>query len=235
MKIVSIHQPHFLPWAGYLNKALRSDVFVWLHSVQFRKNYYQNRTRIKNSQSGQPFWLTLPVHAHLGMPIDQVTLADAKGRERVHKTVEQFYRKAPHFAETWPSLVQAMNEASDNLNDVNYRTFLALLRLLDGNSLHVVNASELSASSEDPTMRLVEICTELGATHYIAGKGGHNYLRVDEFDKVGIKVLWQEFNPSKVIYRQQGETFLPGLSVIDCLFNEGSERTKELIVNAWTP
>ena len=45
--IVSVHQPHFLPWTGYLNKLVHSDVFVWLDSVQYRKNYFQNRTEIR--------------------------------------------------------------------------------------------------------------------------------------------------------------------------------------------
>ncbi len=232
--IVSIHQPHLLPWLGYMNKALSSDVFVWLHSVQYRKNYYQNRTKIKNVNE-QPLWLTLPVHAKLGMPIDQVTIADPGWRERLQKTVEQCYRKTRYFAECWPPLAEALRDASDNLNDVNFRTFTVLLQLLDGGSLQVKAISDLPATSSDPTLRLVEACTTLGATHYIAGKGGQNYLRVEEFEQVGIKVLWQAFDPANVTYPQMGKTFAPGLSVIDCLFNVGALKTRQLLLDAWKP
>jgi hypothetical protein len=232
--IASIHQPHFLPWMGYMNKALTSDVFVWLHAVQYRKNYYQNRTKIKNTNE-QPLWLTLPVHASLGMNIDQITIAEPRWRERVHKTLEQCYRKTPFFAECWPPLAQAIQDAGENLNEVNFRTFTVLLQLLGGSSVQVRAAGDLPAAATDPTLRLVEVCTAVGATHYVAGKGGHNYLRVEEFDRAGIRVVWQDFDPGKVVYQQAGKVFLPGLSVIDCLFNVGPVKTREIVMGAWTP
>lgn len=232
--IISIHQPHFLPWMGYFNKVLRSDTFVWLHSVQYRKNYYQNRTKIKNV-NGQALWLTLPVHANLGMLIDEVTIADTRWRERVHKTVEQCYRKAPHFAECWPVLSAAINNSTDNLSDVNFKTFTAALQLLGNTSVRVELVGNIDAASSDPTRRLVEICTALGGTTYIAGKGGHNYLRVEDFKSAGIEVVWQEFDAERVVYKQLGDEFIPGLSMIDSLFNVGPAVARQLILNAWTP
>jgi hypothetical protein len=219
---------------GYINKALRSDVFVWLHSVQYRKNYYQNRTKIKNV-NGQPLWLTLPVHAPFGVTIDRVTIAEARWKERIQKTVEQCYRKTPHFAECWPRIAQALAASSDSLNDADFRTFQAVLELLGSGAPKVESIGDLPASSQDPTLRLVEVCATLGATHYIAGKGGANYLRVEEFEKAGIEVLWQAFDPAAVVYPQYGEGFLPGLSILDCLCNAGPSRTRELVLNAWAP
>lgn len=219
---------------GYLNKALRSDVFIWLHTVQYRKNYFQNRTRIKGVNE-QPLWLTLPVHAHLGMRIDEVTIADSRWRERIGRSVETCYGKTPYFAVCWPSIERAVREASDNLDDINFRTFLALLALLDGDSVRVQRAGELPARSADPTDRLVELCVVTGASRYIAGKGGHKYLRVEAFSQAGIEIIWQTFNPESVIYSQPGKTFIPGLSVIDCLFNVGPEKTRELVLGAWIP
>lgn len=232
--IVSIHQPHFLPWMGYFNKAFRSEIFVWLHSVQYRKNYYQNRTQIKNINE-QPLWLTLPVHARLGMPIDQVAIADSRWRERIAKTLEQCYGKAAHFSECWPSIANAIAEASDNLDDVNYRTFKAILKLLGNECLRVVRADDLHAESSDPTERLVEICRSLNATTYIAGTGGRNYLRVDDFEKAGIKVLWQAFDPTLIRYAQMGNVFVPGLSIVDSLFSIGPESTRQKVLKAWSP
>jgi hypothetical protein len=232
--IISIHQPHVLPWMGYFNKVLQSDVFVWLHSVQYRKNYYQNRTKIKNVNE-EPLWLTLPVHAKLGMPIDQVTIADPRWRDKVGKTVTQCYRKAPYFDEVWKPINDAMTSAPDTLCDVNFHTFTAVLGLLGGGHIRVEIASDLPSSSPDPTVRLVELCSAAGGQTYIAGRGGHNYLRVEEFQRAGIQVIWQDFVADRVIYQQTGKTFLPGLSIVDCLFNVGPDVTRDLTMNAWKP
>ena len=61
--IVSIHQPEHLPWPGLISKASKSEIFVILDSVAFRKNYFQNRNAI-HSQTGRK-WLTIPVQTKL--------------------------------------------------------------------------------------------------------------------------------------------------------------------------
>src|SRR5688572_25499459 len=174
--IVSIHQPHFLPWAGYLNKVLHSQAFVWLNTVQYRKNYFQNRTRIKDARD-QLLWLTLPVHARADSLICDVTVAEPRWRERITKTVEYCYKRAPYFANCWPPLAAALTQADDRLDEINFRSFQALLAVLGVKSPHIVRAAELDGSSTDPTLRLIEICRAFGATQYLSGKGGHNYLR----------------------------------------------------------
>ncbi len=231
---VSIHQPHFLPWHGYVNKALQSDVFVWLHSVQYRKNYFQNRTKIKGA-NGQEQWLTLPVRASIEDPIDAVTLADPRAQEKAARTLEQTYRRTPFYASCAPPILEALREETDRLEVVNLRTFQAMLSLLGENLPRIVRAGELAIESEDPTGRLVEMCAKLGATRYIAGKGGHNYLETEQFERAGIEVIWQEFSPANLVYPQAGGEFVPGLSFVDCLFNVGPEEARALVTQAWQP
>lgn len=232
--IVSVHQPHFLPWLGYLNKVLRSDVFVWLDTVQYRKNYFQNRTVIR-TRRGDELWLTLPVHAPFGTPIERVTVADPKWRERLAKTVEQNYGRAPHFRTCWPPIARALDGASDALTDIDLRAFEAVLRLLDAGGVRVIRVGDLGVASEEPTERLVDVCRAVGGTTYIAGKGGRNYLRTEDFEKAGIGVVWQQFDPAGVPYPQTGPEFVPGLSVVDCLFNVGPVEAGRLIRGAWAP
>jgi hypothetical protein len=232
--IVGIHQPHFLPWLGYLNKLWHSERFVWLHSVQYRKNYFQNRTKIRDGRP-EAMWLTLPVHAHLGAAIESVVVADPTWRRRVGRTVEQCYGKAPHFSVSWPPIWEALAGSSERLEDVNYRSLAAVLDLLGFDRSRIVRAGELRVETGDPTLRLVELCRALGADRYLAGRGGRNYLRVEEFEKVGIEVVWQEFDASRATYRQGGPGFVPGLSVVDALFNLGPQKCRELIQTAWTP
>lgn len=228
--IVGVHQPHFLPWLGYFNKALSSDVFVLLHTVQYRKNYYQNRARIRNVD-GQPLWLTLPVHAHLGMRIDEVRIAEPRWRERVAKTVEQCYHKAAFLPVVWPSLKEALGGTEDRLNVVNEEAFRSVLGMLGGPAVRIVRSAELAATASDPTERLVEICRELGATRYLAGRGGRRYMRVEEFERAGIEVVWQEYDAGKVTYPQGGGEFLGGLSILDALLHVGPSGARELAIS----
>ena len=232
--IVSVHQPHFLPWLGYLNKVLRSDVFVWLDTVQYRKNYFQNRTVIR-TRRGDELWLTLPVHAPFGTTIDRVTVTDPKWRDRLTKTVEQNYGRAPYFRVCWPVIARALEGASDALTDIDFRAFDGILRLLDARDVRVVHVKELGVTSEEPTERLVEACRAVGGKTYISGKGGKNYLRTEAFEKAGIGIAWQKFDPAGVPYPQTGPGFVAGLSVVDCLFNVGPEEAGRLIRGAWAP
>lgn len=230
--IAAAHQPHFLPWLGYLNKVARSDVFVWLDTVQYRKNYFQNRTRIADA-GGTERWLTLPVHAHLGTPIREVTLADPRWRERTTRTIEQFYGRTPHFGACWAPLRDALTDAPDRLAEVNLRLFRTVLGLLELSHVRVVVASELDVSVEEPTDRLVALCQALGADQYIGGRGGRHYMRIEAFEDAGIAVRWQAFDPANTAYPRTGGTTVTGLSVIDALFHAGPARTRELVEQAW--
>src|SRR3989442_9826531 len=94
---VAIHQPQSLPWLGYLAKWAAADVFVFLDTVQYEKNGWQNRNRIKTAAG--PQWLTVPVHARLGTPIDAVGVDTAQPwRERHLRAIENAYARAPYLA-----------------------------------------------------------------------------------------------------------------------------------------
>lgn len=232
--IVSIHQPHFLPWAGYWNKLLQSDAFVWLDSVQYRKNYFQNRTEIRTHR-GERAWLTLPVRAPFGTRIDRVLVADPAWREKVRQRVEQEYHRTPHFRDCWPAIAAALAEEGDDLSAVNLRALRSVLGLLGDGRPRIVRIGDLPVSSEDATDRLVEACHALGGTRYIAGRGGRNYLSTEHFERAGIEVVWQNFHPEQFRYPQSGGEFLAGLSIIDCLFNVGAAKTRDLVMRSWSP
>jgi len=230
--IVSIHQPHFLPWMGYMNKVMNSDKFVWLDTVQFRKNYFQNRTKIK-SIAGTPLWLTLPVHNHLGDLISDIRISESDWKKKIIGKVHANYSKAPYYSKYSEGLYEVWAGCeSDRLTDINLATFMHLKKLLNIQT-DVIVASEMQVESSDPTGRLVEICRKLGASAYIAGRGGKDYMNLAEFEKENVRVIWQDFDPGKVRYAQIGDGYLAGLSIIDCLFNVGLETAESLTRNAW--
>ena len=101
--ICAIHQPQYLPWLGYFDKMAGADVFVLLDDVQFKKNEWQNRNRIRDAQGWQ--WITVPVLHDHGQRINQVKLNSVVDWRGQHiRAIELNYKKSPFFASYWPRL-----------------------------------------------------------------------------------------------------------------------------------
>ena len=58
---VAIIQSNYIPWRGYFDLIDDVDVFIFYDDVQYTKNDWRNRNRIKTPQG--PPWLTVPVGA----------------------------------------------------------------------------------------------------------------------------------------------------------------------------
>ncbi len=95
--IVGAHQPHYLPWIRWFDKLARCDVFILLDDVQFTKNGYQNRVKIKHAAG--TMLLTVPVLDPVGKAIRDVTVnAHTRWRPKHRAALATNYVKAPYFA-----------------------------------------------------------------------------------------------------------------------------------------
>ncbi|HEU5201697.1 MAG TPA: WbqC family protein, partial [Nitrospira sp.] len=93
MTRVAICQSNYLPWKGYFDLIHDVDVFVFYDDVQYTKNDWRNRNKIKTPQGVQ--WLTIPVGSHCHCRICDVSLQDSYWQKQHWKTLVQRYRKAP--------------------------------------------------------------------------------------------------------------------------------------------
>ena len=97
--IVSINQPAYLPWLGYFHRIAISDVHVVLDHVQFEKNSYCNRNKIRVGNDA--CWLTVPVQTKgkFGeLPISDLQIAENLSWQRKHwEGLRMNYASAPHF------------------------------------------------------------------------------------------------------------------------------------------
>lgn len=216
--IVAVHQPQYLPWLGYFEKIARADCFVFLDIVQYKKNEFQNRNKIKTAQGWQ--WLTVPVRYKFPMSIAEVPINnDTNWRNKHWQAILTNYAKTPFFADYRESFEALLQKDWTHLSDINLATVQMIMHALDIDT-PVENPAQWSLSN-DPTGRLVDICKHLKADTYLAGAGGQNYMDLDQFEKAGIKVVFQSFTHPK--YAQQFGEFEPYMSAIDLLFNCGSE------------
>ena len=219
MTVVAIHQPQYLPWLGYFDKLDRCDVFCLLDTVQYKKNEFQNRNRIKTAEGWQ--WLTVPATYRFPQRINEVGVNQTVDWQRKHrKALKTNYSKAPFFDTYYPSFEKFYQKPYELLVDVNVASIELLVQLLDFER-KLVLASSIQVETEDPTLRLVEICRILGGDSYLSGRDGAKYMDVDMFVRHQINILFQDFNHPQ--YPQCYGSFEPNMSVVDLLFNCGPE------------
>lgn len=216
--IVSIHQPQFFPWLGYFEKIASSDVFVLLDDVQFKKNEWQNRNRIKTA--GGPQWLTVPVQYHFPEKIMEVKINNQVDWKKKHlHALEYNYSKAEYFNSVNPVISAIYDNNWDGISDLNTITIQKSMEILKINT-PLIKSSELNMPGSS-TERLVNICKHFKASSYIAGQGGKDYLDESLFIKENIKVVYQDFKHP--VYKQCFGDFLSHMSIIDLLCNCGPD------------
>jgi hypothetical protein len=215
---VAIHQPQYLPWLGYFDKMDRADVFVLLDNVQYKKNEFINRNRIKTAAGWQ--WITVPVQYRFPERIDQVAIHDGVNWRRQHaQAILTNYGRAPHFAAYRLFFEELFSRPWERVCDLNAHVVRGLADLL-GIRREMPLASAWTLG-DDPTGRLVDICERLGADTYLSGAGGQGYLDLAQFEAAGIRVVFQAFEHP--VYPQRFGPFEPFMSVVDLLFNCGAE------------
>lgn len=219
--IASIHQPQFMPWLGYFHKIIKSDIFVFLDTVQFKKNEFQNRNKIKTAQGWM--WLTVPVLYKYPEHINEVKINSGVDWRKKHmRALEINYQKAPYCRWLFPTMDGFYTGDSESLSELNRESVLTLLKVLGVNKkTKVASEVELEDFSEEPSERLAAICASLGADTYLSGAGGREYLNLDPFHTRDITVIFQEFQHP--VYRQLYGDFVPNLSLLDLLFNYGPD------------
>jgi hypothetical protein len=229
--IVAVHQPHFVPWLGYLDRMVRSDLFIVLDHVQFERRNYQNRAAIRLEDESR--WLTVPVIqlSQKERIIDKRIDNTEDGSSRAwgpnqFKTLKYAYRKAPCFARYAPRLQEILETRWDMLVDLD----LAMLDFVrDAYEIRtpLVRSSSLKAQGARSEL-LLNLCKEVGATAFLGGMGGsREYLDLPAFEQAGMGVMWQDFKHPE--YPQCGSApFIKGLMALDLLFNCGA-RGRDLV------
>ena len=226
--IVAIHQPEYLPWLGFFKKMMNVELFVFLDDVQFRKKGWQNRNRIRINDGTT--LLSIPVHTHSYPKINEVTIDNEKNWSMRHKkSILYNYARAPYFGEIKDFIESIFEKKFQYLVDLNTEIIKFIMNELEIKS-KIVFSSELEISKKGSD-RVLDICKAVGADHYITGTfWAESNLRVEEFKKSNIDVEFQKFQHP--IYKQIHGEFIPEMSIIDLLFNEGRKEAKKILQNS---
>jgi hypothetical protein len=227
--IVAIHQPHYLPWLGYLHRMAQVDLFILLDHVQFERRNRQNRSQIR--LDGREHWLTVPVEQHSQKEriVDKrIDNRDPRPWGRTHfTTLRHAYRDAPHFGTHAAALREILEARWEHLVDLN-RAMLELMRAAFAIATPLARSSELGVDGAKSDL-ILNLCRAVGADRLLAGFGGsRRYLDVEAFAREGVTVQWHEFSHPQ--YPQCGpQPFVAGLAALDLLFNCGP-RSRDILM-----
>jgi len=222
--IVAAHQPHYLPWLGYLDKIARADVFVVMDDLQFEAQNFQNRQRVK--LAGGPTWLTVPLHR--GSQSDRICdkrIVECSNprhdwRHRHWNTIVYNYSRAPFFADFADELRDLYQRRWQTLVELD-RSMLELALAWLGIRTPILSSSQLGLTGTK-TDRLIDMCTKLHADVYVTGSGGSTgYLDVARLADAGVTVEWQRFEHPVYPQRHPRAGFCSHLGFLDLVFNCG--------------
>ena len=168
-RTITIHQPEHFPYMGFFQKISQADLFVVLDNVNYRKNYFQNRNRLK-TLAGKDEWFTVAVEKKAtSKNIKDVKVSsDPTWRRKIVKKIKQNL-----------SFDASDFYHGDKLIDINMKSITWAMKEL-GIDTEIVFASELDVSGEKSEL-LANICKATNADTYLSGPSGKDYLDMEFF------------------------------------------------------
>ncbi len=221
--ILVAHQPQFLPWLGFFNKAAMGDVYL-IHDIdQFKKETFENRNKVRIHNQPGWTWITAPVSGKSEiLNISDVKFVSGKWRRKALKTIVLSYKKAPFFDDYFEQVKEILNYPNDNLREFNINAIKQFFNVF-GIDIPVYRSSELIKEGYKlegkSTEAVISMCKWFDADNFVAGVMGKEYLDKEKFKDEDIQLVFQKF--SHPVYEQIHEGFMPYMSVIDLIFNHG--------------
>jgi len=213
-KVITIHQPDFLPWLGFFHRWAISDLFIMLDDVQFARRGWHHRDKIKTAHGVK--WLTVPVKAkgRYSQQIREVEIDNDQDWQCKHlNIIYSNYREAPVFDMLYDQIEAIYYKKHNYLIDFNIH-FLRFVASKLGITTPIDSASNYNVKSTS-TQRLVDLVRSVGGTDYLTGLGSKDYLDESLFSRDNINVKWQKYQHP--MYKQLHGDFIPMLSSLDFL------------------
>ena len=216
----TIYQPSYLPWAGYFGMIDLVDIFVFFDDVQFVKDSWHRRNKIKFDDSEK--WISVPVIKNFGQKINQTRINNSINWKNDHSNKIFSYYKNAEFYDKYESMIHSYYEKDwECLVDLNTWVIKDLSKMLGVKMPQFVRSSEIEGITSQKTDRILDILEKLGVDETIVGPTARKYTEKEKFIDKNIELYWYDFNHP--VYPQLGEEFTPYLSVIDLLFNTGKD------------
>lgn len=230
--ILAIHQPNYFPWLGYLDKMAKADEYIVLDEVQLTDRSGMMRNQfLENNSSSHILSLSLKKKGYREKKTNEIELDNFKEVQRKHKIFFQMnYGKSKGYSEVWPYICNIFEKDYTHLIDIDMDTMIALRKLYNINTKIMLQSQLDYNKSAKKNDLMLTLCKTANASVYLSGQGAKAYMRDEEFQNEGIRVIYQTFNHP--IYNQPyAPEFVTGLSSIDMMMQLGINSARD---SFWT-
>jgi len=225
--ILTAHQPVYLPWLGLFHKICLADMYCIFDIAQYQTKDFNNRNKIKTN-SGD-LWLTVPVESkdHFQKKLCDIKIINNGWNRKQFKSIYLAYKKAEFFEQYIGGLEKILMQNSYVfLSDLCFDTLKYMLKALQID-IPIVKASDYNFTGYKSDL-VLDMCVQLSAKKYVFGALGRDYADEPSFKRKGVDIYFQDYKHPE--YKQLHGNFMPYMSAIDLLFNEG-DRSKEIILS----
>ena len=219
-----ITQSNYIPWKGYFDGISKVDEFIVYDDMQYTKRDWRNRNLIKSAQCLK--WLSIPVNVSgkYFQKIRDTAVADQNWQKSHLESLKQNYNSAACFKEVWPWIQELYQTCNFTyLTEINLH-FIEAINSFLGINTKIRYSSEFELN-EEKTMRLVDICLNINANQYYSGPAAKNYMQESFFTNNQIELHYFDYSGYPE-YNQLHPPFEHGVTILDLIFNSGSESDK---------
>jgi len=218
---IAIMQPYLFPYLGYFQLIAAVDKFVVLDDVGFINKGWINRNRILLNGKSTMFSLPLEQASQNRLIKDIQVARDKRWTDKFLKSIEMAYRKAPNFEAVFPIVKRIMEREQNSISALIYSSLVDLCSYIGICTDFEPHSEVYQTKGLQGQAKILEICTQSGATHYINPVGGQELYIKERFEEKGIMMSF--LSPELKPYKQISPGFVEGLSIIDVLMHNSPE------------
>jgi len=228
-KKLAIMQPYLFPYMGYFQLLAAADVFVFYDDVNFIKGGWIQRNYILSQEKRLLFSIPLKKSSS-NKNINEIQIDSrlyGHWKKKFLKTLEQNYKKAPHFNAVYPMVENLLKGNYRNISEMAANSITVVKKYLNLEVELKFSSNLVKNNSKKGETKVIEICKTLNISKYINPYGGKSLYDKEYFSKNSVEL---SFIKSKEIkYKQFGKEFEPNLSIIDVLMFNSKEEVKEML------
>ena len=218
MNKVAVIQSNYIPWKGYFDIINDVDLFIFYDDVQYTKNDWRNRNKIKTRHGLH--WLTIPVGSPTDKLIYEVEITGNNWCKKHWETIKQSYAKSQYFNRYHDFFQYIYNDVQwTNLSELNQYLVKTICKSFLGISTEFADSRAFQAEGHK-LERLIDLLLKVNADLYISGPTAKGYIEENKFKDAGIDLVFKDYSGYPE-YPQLFPPFEHAVSIIDVLFNNG--------------